>query len=595
MSKKNSGQSDNNTPMTSFQLYKRLLSYAKPYWMMFIVAIFCTIIYSSMSASITYLIKPILDKGFVDRNLAYIHWIPVIFVGIFIIRGIANFFSNYLMSYIGKTVVMLLRQQIFSKLLRLPLSYYDTTTSGNLLAAITYNTSQVSTACTSAIAMAVQNIFLILGLLTVMMTISWKLTMIVLAVGPIFVVIMRFTSRRQRGGNKKIQDIMGEITHVAEEVIEGYKVVKTFGAQDYETGKFNKITAQGRSREMKVVIMQGINTPLVQLVGACAMAIMLFLATSQVAKLDVTAGGFAAMFAALLGLLSPLKILTRLNAIIQQGLAGAEAVFGLLDQQEEKDTGTQRMTKAKGEIVFSNLTFNYNSNPEPVLRDINLNIKPGESIALVGRSGAGKSSLVSLLNRFYDKTSGDISIDGISIYDLRLADLRNQIALVSQQVTLFNDTIAHNIAYGRLEGATPAEVEQAAIAAHAMEFIEKLPNGLQTQVGEDGLMLSGGQRQRLAIARAILKNAPILILDEATSALDTESERYIQAALDELMRNRTTLIIAHRLSTIEKVDRIVVMDHGQIIESGNHKTLIEQDGMYRKLHSLQFAPMVGEP
>lgn len=587
--------SEQKKDMTSVMLYKRLLRYAAPYWPMFVVAIFCTIVYSSLSAGITYLIKPMLDKGFVAKDIHYIRWIPVLFIGIFLVRGVANFFANYCMSFVGKSVVMILRQQIFNKLLRLPTDYYDSTTSGALLSSILYNTSQVSTACTSAVAMSIQNVFYALGLIGVMFFISWQLTLIVLVAAPIFIVLMRATSRRQRGGNKQIQDIMGEVTHVAEEVIEGYKVVKTFGAQEYEQKKFQAITEKGRSREMKVVIMQGINTPLVQLVGATAMAIMLFLATSEVVKMNVTAGGFAAMFAALLSLLTPLRIITRVNAIIQQGLAGAEAIFGLLDQEDEKDTGTLNMGRAKGEVAFKHVNFHYKTNPQLVLRDLNFTVRPGESIALVGRSGAGKSSLASLLTRFHDTTEGDISIDGVSIYDLRLEALRDQIAVVSQHVTLFNDTIAHNIAYGRLHNATIEDVEQAAIAAHAMEFIKDLPDGLQTQIGEHGLMLSGGQRQRLAIARAILKDAPILILDEATSALDTESERYIQAALDVVMRNRTTFIIAHRLSTIEKVDRIIVMDKGQVIEMGDHRTLLSQDGMYTKLHRLQFSTMMTEP
>ncbi len=574
-----------------FRLYGRLLHYAKPYWIMFIAAIICTIIYSGLSASITYLIKPILDKGFIDKNMLYIRWIPIVFVGIFVVRGIANFFSNYFMSYIGKSVVMTLRQQIFKKILKLSASYYDGTTSGSLLSSIIYNTAQVSDASTNAVVMMVQNIFLIIGLLVVMFTISWQLTMIVLLAGPVFIFVMRSTNRRQRGGNVKIQDMMGEITHIAEEVIEGYKVVKTFGAQDYEIKKFEAVTRQTRQREMKVVITQGLNTPMVQLIGACAMAAILFLATSTVMNMNVTAGGFAAMFAALLSLLSPLKVLTRINATIQQGLAGAQAIFGLLDQEEEQDTGTQRMERARGEISFDHVRFGYRNSERPVLHDLNFTVNAGESIALVGRSGAGKSSLVSLLTRFYDAQDGDIRIDGVSIYDLRLTDLRDQIAVVSQHVTLFNDTIAHNIAYGRLGNATLEEIEKAAVAAHAMEFIKHLPQGLETRVGEDGLMLSGGQRQRLAIARAILKNAPILILDEATSALDTESERYIQAALDEVMRDRTTLIIAHRLSTIEKVDRIIVMDQGKIVEMGNHQTLLKKNGIYTKLHRMQFSPV----
>ncbi|MFU8798231.1 MAG: ATP-binding cassette domain-containing protein, partial [Gammaproteobacteria bacterium] len=398
--------------------------------------------------------------------------------------------------------------------------------------------------------------------------------------------VARYAGLRMRKLSRNVQQSMGEITHVAEEAIEGYKVIRTFGGEDYETEKFVKATERNRVRDMKIIATNALSTVMVQQIAGIAIAFTIFFATSS--HIQITAGGFASILAAMLAILKPMRNLTNVSGVIQRGIAAAESIFALLDELPEKDTGTKHIQRVKGQIEYRNVNFTYARGSQKVLENIHFTVKPGQMIAIVGRSGSGKSTLMNLLPRFYDDYMGSILIDDQDTRDICLNDLRNQFALVSQHVTLFNDTIAHNIAYGRFSAASESDILQAAHAAHVSEFLHNLPEGLQTRVGENGVTLSGGQRQRIAIARAILKNAPILILDEATSALDTESEKHIQAALEDLMRDRTTLVIAHRLSTIEKADRILVMDKGHIVEEGTHQSLIKQKGVYAKLHRMQF-------
>jgi ATP-binding cassette, subfamily B, bacterial MsbA len=572
--------------MTSFQIYKRLLGYIKKSWWAFLLGIFGTILSSGTDASITWSLKPLLDKGFIAKDQSFIHWLPILVIGAFLMRGIASFLSSFFMARVGRNVVFSLRKQVFNHLLQLPADFYDGATSGQLLSLIIYNVDQVAKAGTDSLVTIVQESCFVTGELIVMLMISWKLTLLFLVTAPIIALLTRYTSLLMRGLSRNVQEGMGNLTHVAEETIEGYKVIRTFAGEEYEASKFNDIITRNRSRELRLVATNSLATSSIQQILSFVIAVTIYLATSHAAA--ITAGGFAAMLAAMLAILKPMKNLSTVSNTIQKGIAGAESIFKLLDEATEKDTGTHKMTRAKGSIQFSNVEFTYNRSQQAVLHRINFEVNAGERVAIVGRSGSGKTTLVNLLPRFYDNYSGTIKIDNVDIRSLCLADLRNQFTLVSQHVVLFNDTIGHNIAYGRLRDTSEAKIIETAEAAHAMEFISRLPQGLNTQVGENGVLLSGGQRQRIAIARALLKDAPILILDEATSALDTESERHIQDALSKLMANRTTLIIAHRLSTIENADKIIVVESGQVVEMGTHSELLTHNGHYAKLHRMQF-------
>jgi subfamily B ATP-binding cassette protein MsbA len=569
-----------------FKVYKRLLGYAKPYWSVLLLGVLATALASGTDAAFAWFLKPLLDKGFIARDMVFIKWLPLIIFGAIFVRGMANFMSNYCMTWVGRQVVMQFRQAIFIHLLRLPAQFYDNTTSGQLLSTLLYNVEQIAKASTDALVTLVQESCFVAGLIIVMFVINWQLALWFMIAVPLIMGVARYAGKRMRQLSRNVQQSMGEVTHVAEEAIEGYKAIRTFGGESYETEKFIKATEQSRIRDMKIVATNSFSTITVQQIAGIALAGTVFFATSEYTQ--ITAGGFASMLAAMLAILKPMRNLTNISSTIQRGIAAAESIFALLDEIPEKDTGTKRLQRAQGNIEYRSINFAYGRSEQLVLSDINFTIEPGQMIAIVGRSGGGKSTLVNLLPRFYDTYTGNILIDGQDTRDVCLQDLRNQFALVSQHVTLFNDTIAHNIAYGRFSAATEAEIEHAASMAHAMDFIREMPEGLQTRVGENGVTLSGGQRQRIAIARAILKNAPILILDEATSALDTESEKHIQSALEELMRDRTTLVIAHRLSTIERADRILVMEKGQIIEDGTHEVLLRHNGQYAKLHRMQF-------
>lgn len=567
--------------------YRRFLQATKRYWAIFILGVVGTIIVSLTDAEFAWLIKPIINCGFIARDIRFIRWLPLLIVLIFLFRGIAGFLSTYFINRVARNIVMDFRRMIFSHLLRLPAKFYDQNSSGHLLSTVIYNVEQVAQASSDALVITLQESSLVIGLSTVMFLINLELTLFFLIVTPIIAWVMKICSARLRRLSTSVQGSVGEVTHIASETIEAYKVVRLFGGQTYENEKFCRATKVNQQRELKVVVTNSVSTSLVQLLIAIPIAAILFFATQP--SLHVTAGSFASVVSAMIMMLRPVRRLTMVNNYIQKGIAGAESIFKLLDEDIEKDQGSLHVLRVKGAIEYSHVSFTYDKSPKPVLSDINLTIEAGQTVALVGRSGAGKSTLINLLPRFYDILKGVIKIDGINIKEFHLQKLRNQFALVSQNTILFNDTILNNIAYGQVGCIDKRKIIEAARAGHAMEFIDQLPAGLNTVVGENGVLLSGGQRQRVAIARALFKNAPILILDEATSALDTHAERHIQAALENLMHQRTTLIIAHRLSTIEKVDWVVVMEGGRIVEKGTHRQLLALRGVYEKLYRMQFS------
>ncbi len=575
--------------MTSSQLYLRLLGYVKPYWRAFAVSLLGMIVVAATEPLVPALMKPMLDGTFVHKDQQMMRIVPVVIVLIFLVRGIATFIGTYAINWVGNKLVMDLRNEMFRKLLSLPTRYYDDHATGSLISKLIFDVTQVTNAATTVVTVSVRDSIVMIGLLGWLFYLNWKLTLLTLLMAPIIAFIITALSKRMRTSSRDAQQAMGDITQVIEESVSAHKVVKLFGGQQYESGRFNEQANWVRRYAMKQAAASAANVPIVQMVAAVALAAVVYLATLQSSADEVTVGGFVSFIMAMLMLTAPLKRLTGVSEYLQRGLAAAESVFALLDTAGETDNGTQTIGRVRGELQFDHVQFGYGTDGRHALRDITLHIRAGENVALVGASGSGKTTLANLVPRFYTPTGGAILLDGHNLTDLTLSSLRANIALVSQEVVLFNDTVAANIAYGQMREVSEAEIVAAAQAAHAMEFIREWPEGLDTLVGERGVKLSGGQRQRIAIARAILKNAPILILDEATSALDSESERHVQAALETLMQGRTTLVIAHRLSTIEKADRIVVLQKGEIVEIGTHCELLAKNGVYAQLHRIQFA------
>jgi len=581
--------------MTSTQLYFRLLRYVKPYWGVFALSIVGMLVTAATEVALPVAVKPFLDGTFVNKDPFLITWVPVFMVLLYIVRGAGAYLGTYASAWVGNKVVMDLRDQMFRRMLALPLGYFHDNTTGNLISRFTFDAAQVTGAATNVVTVLIKDSVTLLGLLAYLLYIDWKLTLLSLIMVPPIAVAVRYFNVRLRNMSRKTQDAMGDITQVLQETVECNKVVKIFGGQEYEAERFAVTSDRLRSFSMKQTAAAAGNVPIVQLLAAIAVAVVVYYATKQAQSDATTVGGFVSFLAAMLLLTPPLKRLTGVAEHLQRGLAAAESVFALLDEKPEKDEGKTMLERARGDIGFDNVSFRYPRTDQSALKNITISIRAGETIALVGSSGGGKTTFANLVPRFYHPDSGTITIDGYDIEALSLPSLRRNIALVSQEVALFNDTVSANIAYGHAAGASRAEIERAASAAHALEFIRAMPQGFDTLIGENGVRLSGGQRQRLAIARTILKDAPILILDEATSALDSESEKHVQAALEQLMQGRTTIVIAHRLSTIENADRIVVLDKGEIAEIGTHAELLAKGGIYANLYGIQYSLSSGEP
>jgi subfamily B ATP-binding cassette protein MsbA len=568
-------------------IYLRLLSYLRPHRGVFALGIVGAMMFSTSMVLFSAFAKEFGDGTFVQRDPRTIVWLPIALVGLFLLRGIGDFTQTYCMGYVGRRIVKKLRGEIFERILHLPVGYYDRSSSGVLLSRLTYNTEQVGQAATDSVTVSVRETLTIVGSISYMLfVINPRLTLIALTMGPLIAWLVSIINKKFRRYSRRIQDSMGDITRVAKESLEAPRVIKVYNAQDYQNRQFEAVNEHNRRSTMRLILTRGLSNPVVQMVTIIGSSFVLSIAISEAISGAMSMGDLLAFLVALVNIAQPLRSLVNVAGPIQQGIAAGESIFEVIDEAPEPTGGLRTADRVRGDVQFDSVSFSYPAGKGVALQDINLEVEAGEMIAFVGRSGSGKSTLVNLLPRFYDVDSGSIRIDGADVREYELKSLREQIAVVSQDVVLFNDTIRANIAFGR--DVSLARIEEAATAAYVMEFVRDLPAGLDTIVGDRGVLLSGGQRQRISIARALLKNAPILILDEATSALDTEAERIIQRALEDLMQNRTTLVIAHRLSTVEKATRICVLDSGRIVESGSHAELIARSGHYAALHRMQF-------
>lgn len=570
-------------------IIRRFMRYLRPYKGLFLIAIFGMIGYSAIDTFVLMQLQPLIDESLNSGNYTYLKLAAYFIVPIFFLRGVFNFMGTYTLEYVGTKIVMTMRQQLFDKYIHLPIEFHDHNSSGTLISKIIYDTEQVRNAAGKAFLTLIREGALVVGLLSAMFYYSWQLSLIFLLIGPLVAVIVTFVSKRFRKVSRAIQQAMGSLTSSIEQAVKGHKVVLMHDGQDLESTRFAKRNNQNRQQTMKLVTSQILSVSSIQVIASIALAFVLFFASTPTMVEQLTAGIFINVLVCMVMLLKPLKQLTTVNTEFQKGMAACASIFEILDEQDEADNGTIEVERASGQVSFKDVTFTYPTKKEAALKSVSFEVKPGQTIALVGRSGSGKSTISNLLTRFYSPDSGVIALDGQDIQNIKLRALRKQFALVSQQVTLFNDTIANNIAYGKQGEVSREDIIRAADIAYVTNFVNKQSEGFDTVVGENGLMLSGGQRQRIAIARAILADAPILILDEATSALDTESEKFIQTALDELQKSRTSIVVAHRLSTIEAADLILVVEDGEVVESGSHQDLLDADGMYAQLHSMQFS------
>ncbi|OBT26485.1 lipid ABC transporter permease/ATP-binding protein [Vibrio tasmaniensis] len=576
------------TDETTWVTFKRLWTYIRLYKAGLGVAVIALIINAVSDTYMISLLKPLLDEGFGNAESDFLRTLPIIIFAMMFIRGVSGFVSTYCLSWVSGNVVMEIRRKIFSHFMHMPVSFFDKEQTGALLSRITYDSEQVSAATSKALVSIVREGASIIGLLTLMFWNSWQLSLVLFAVAPVVAWAITVVSKRFRKISKNMQTSMGHVASSAEQMLKGHKVVLTYGGQDLEKGRFDTVSNQMRQQSMKLVTAQAAANPIIQMIASIAVVTVLVLASFDSIRAELTPGTFTVIFSAMFGLMRPLKALTSVTSQFQRGMAASTTLFGLMDLETEQNKGTLKPATVSGEVAVKDVTFTYEGAEKPALDKVSFNIPKGKTVALVGRSGSGKSTIANLFTRFYDVDSGTIELDGHDIRDYELKNLREHFALVSQNVHLFNDTVANNIAYAAGEVYSREQIEHAAKLAHATEFIKDMENGIDTIVGENGGNLSGGQRQRIAIARALLREAPVLILDEATSALDTESERAIQSALDELQKDKTVLVIAHRLSTIEQADEILVVDDGHIVERGPHAELIAHDGAYAQLHRIQF-------
>ena len=570
-------------------VYGRLWRYVTPHRFVGFIAIVGMAATAVVEAGLVYLLEPLMDEALVAQNLTTARWIPIAFMGIFILRGLSGYATEASLGWIGRQVISDLRRQVFGKFLTLPAKYFDAQTTGPLLSRMTYNVEMVAESVTSVVTIAVRDTLTVIAAFCVMLYHSPMLTMFVLILFPVVAIIVRLLGIAFRRYSGRIQDSVGDVTQVTEEIVRGNWVVKAFGGYDYERRRLEEADDRNRRQHLKLIRVRSLGVAVTQVVFGFGIALVIYVAGRQSVDGALSPGQFISFFAAMMLMLQPVRRITNVNATLQRGVAAADSLFMIMDEEDEPDAGKIVVERMKGDVSFRNVNFSYGSNDIAVLSDIDIEVRAGETLAIVGHSGSGKSTLASLLPRFYEVDSGDILIDGVSVRDYTLECLRANVALVSQDVVLFNDTIANNLAYGALKGKTDAEIRAAAKAAYLLDYVDELPDGFDTMVGDRGVLLSGGQRQRIAIGRALLKDAPILILDEATSSLDSQSERRIQDALSVLMKNRTTLVIAHRLSTVEKADRIVVIDAGRIVESGTHGELLERGGHYAALYRMQFS------
>jgi len=570
----------------ALRVYLRLLAYAQPHWPMFALGVFGMALFASVDTGLAWLVKRFLDGAFVERDPATLVLVPAGIIVLFAARGIGDFLSVFAPGYVGRHVIRQLRADLFRHYLDLPAAYYDRSASGALLSRLTYNTELVAEAATSSVTVLIRDSLTIVGLLGWLIYSNWRLTAFALGVAPLIVWLIQLINRAFRRYSTRIQSSMGDLTRVAKEAIEGHRLIKVFNAQDYEARAFGQVIEANRLQNMKLLRARAISNPVVQMIAAGALAGVMYVAIRSVLRHGMTVGEFTSFLTALLFITAPLRRLVSVFGPLQQGIAAGQSVFEVLDEPGEPPGGGRPLARARGAIDFDAVEFAY-AGKAAALRRVSFAVRAGEKIAIVGRSGSGKSTLVGLVPRFYDVVRGAVRLDGVDVREYSLRALRDNVSLVSQEVVLMNGSIRDNIAFST-SAAGAADIERAARAAHVLEFTATLADGLDTEVGDRGVLLSGGQRQRIAIARALLKDAPILILDEATSALDTESERVIQQALEQLMQNRTTLVIAHRLSTVEKADRIVVLEDGALVESGTHAELIARAGQYAALHRMQF-------